>query len=75
MTYASPAWAFISEQNMNSLQLVQNKALRIIGGFDWCTRTELHFDNEILMLKNFIKICPLNCMLLLKQAEISISEN
>ena len=56
MTYASPAWAFISKTNMNRLQVVQNKALRIIGGYDWYTRTEqLHFDNEILMLKSFIK--------------------
>ena len=56
MTYASPVWAFISKTNMNRLQVVQNKALRIIGGYDWYTRTELlHFDNEILMLNSFIK--------------------
>ena len=33
MTYASPAWAFISKKNSVRLQVVQNRALRIIGGF------------------------------------------
>ena len=57
MTYASPAWAFISKSNLNRLQVVQNRALRIIGGYDWYTRKEpLHFDNEILMFNSFIKI-------------------
>ena len=34
MTYASPAWAFISKKNTIRLEVVQNKALRIIGGYD-----------------------------------------
>ena len=32
--------AFISKFNMNPLQIVQNRALRITGGYDWYTRTE-----------------------------------
>ena len=76
MTYASPVWAFISKTNMNRLQVVQNKAFRIIGGYDWYTRTEqLHFDNEILMLKSLLKNWPQNCMRLLRPPEINISKN
>ena len=57
MTYATPAWAFISKTKMNSLQVVQNRALRIIGGYDWYTGTkQIHSDNEISMLKAYIKI-------------------
>ena len=39
MTYASPAWAFVSKTNMNRLYIVQNKALPIIGGYDWYLST------------------------------------
>jgi hypothetical protein len=46
MTYTSPAWAFIPKSSMNRLKAVQNRVLRIIGGYDWYTRTEqLHFGN------------------------------
>ena len=39
----------------NVLQIVQNRALRPIGGYDRCTRIEqLHSRNETRMLKNYI---------------------
>ena len=58
MTYTSPAWAFISKFIMSRLQVVQNRTLRIIGGYDWYTRTkQLHFDNEVTM--RFIKTLAL----------------
>ena len=34
MTYAAPAWAFIPKSSKKYLQAVQNKFLRIIGGYD-----------------------------------------
>ena len=56
MNYASPAWALISKFNVSRLQIVQNRALRIIRVYDWHTRTEqLHFHNEIPLLKSFTK--------------------
>ena len=60
MTYAAPAWGFISKSNMNPLQAVQNRTLRLIGGYDKYTRIkQLHSDNEISMLKNYIKVLAL----------------
>ena len=60
MTYASPAWAFITKSQYKSLQVVQNRALRIIGGYDIRTRTtKMHFDLEIPKLKRCIKILAL----------------
>ena len=57
MIYATPAWAFISKSNMKRLQVVQNRALRIIGGCDWNTGTEqIHSDNETPMLSLSIKM-------------------
>ena len=40
MTYASPAWHFTSDSNIKSLQVVQNKFLRIIGDFPRRTKIE-----------------------------------
>ena len=60
MTYASPAWAFITKTKFSRLQVVQNRALRIIGGYDIRTRsTEIHFDNKIPLLKSFVKTLDL----------------
>ena len=60
MTYASPAWAFITKTQYKSLQVVQNRALRIIGGYDIRTRTtEMHFDLKIPMLKSYVKVLTL----------------
>ena len=38
------------------LVTVQNRILRVLGGYYCYARTErLHFDSEILMLKTYIK--------------------
>ena len=56
MTYAAPAWAFISKSNMKRIQAVQNRALRLIGRYDWYTRADkLHSDLEIIKIKSFMK--------------------
>ena len=34
MTYAAPAWGFIPKSCMRRLQAVQNRALRLIVGYD-----------------------------------------
>jgi len=56
MTHAAPAWAFTPNYIMDRLQAVQNRALRVIGGYDYYTRiTKIHFDTEIPMLRAYIK--------------------
>ena len=48
MTYGAPAWAFIPKTKMERLQIVQNRALRLIGVYSRHTRTEkMHLDLEI----------------------------
>jgi len=57
MTYAAPAWAFIPKSSKKYLQAVQNKFLRIIGGYDYDTSTEqMCSDNDITTLDRHIKI-------------------
>ena len=56
MTYAAPAWAFITKSSMLRLQAVQNRALRLIGGYDRYTRNDfIHSDLQIVKLKSFMK--------------------
>ena len=60
MTYAFPAWGFISKLNMQHLQVVQNRALRIIGSHDWYTIIDkMHSDTQFPRLKAYIKILAL----------------
>jgi hypothetical protein len=75
MTYAALAWAFTTNRSMLRLQAVQNRALRLIGGYDRYTRNDvMHSDLEIVKLKSFMKHLSLKLyMFLLKQAETSIS--
>ena len=41
---------------LNRLQAVQNRALRLIGSYDWYTRLDkMHLESEIIKLKSFIK--------------------
>jgi hypothetical protein len=71
MTYASPAWAFISKKNSNRLKVVQNRTLRIIGGYDRYTRADkMHFDHEIPKHKSYIK-----CLALKMYAKAKFSRN
>ena len=59
MTFASPAWAFIAKSQHKSLQVVQNRALRIIGGYDIPVQIKMHFDHKIPKLKSYIKCLAL----------------
>ena len=60
MTYASPAWGFISKSHMQRLQVVQNWTLRVIGNHDWYTRIDkMHSDTQIPRLKANIKVLAL----------------
>ena len=53
MTYASPAWAFITKTQFSLLQVVQNRTLRVIGGHVRHTPTDkMHLDHQIPMLKS-----------------------
>ena len=59
------------KKNSIRLQVVQNRALRIIGGYDRYTRTDkMHFDHEIPKLKSFIK-----CLAFKMYATVKSSRN
>jgi hypothetical protein len=74
VTYASPAWAFITKSQYKSLQVVQNRALRIIRGYDIRTRTtQMHFDLKIHMPKSYVKILTLKMYASAKPVEIGTS--
>ena len=56
MDYASPAWApNLTETHLNTLQTIQNRALKIITG---CTKTtptdHLHFETKVLKVKDHL---------------------
>lgn len=52
LTYAAPAWCYIPESVFRSLQVAQNKALKIIHGSDWYTRIlQIHEDLKIDYLR------------------------
>ena len=55
IVYAAPAWCSTSNTNLNSLQVFQNKQLRLILNADRYTRiSELHNRAEIPMQKDYI---------------------
>ena len=49
MTYDSPTRAFTTKSSMQSLLAVQNRALRLIGGYDRYTR----IDNNAIGIRNY----------------------
>ena len=56
MTYAASALAFISNANLNRLQVVQNHVLRLIGDYDKVIRIlQLHSDNDMPTLRQYIQ--------------------
>ena len=74
MTYASPAWVSINKSNMYRLQVVQNRALRIIGGLSRHTRADkIHFGFEILVFKKYIKAFTETVHFCARPAEIGLS--
>ena len=60
---------------MERLQIVQNRALRLIGGYSWYTRIEkMHLDFEIPTHKTCIKSLTMK-LRLINLAEIDISKS
>ena len=56
MTYATPAWSFISKSSMKRLQAVQNNVFRLIGWYNRYTEIEkMQSDLETIKLKSFMK--------------------
>lgn len=52
LTFAVPAWCYIPKSVFKHLQIVQNKALRIIHNSDWYTRNvQIHEDLQMEYLK------------------------
>lgn len=55
LTYASPVWSSTCNTNYLSLQVLQNKALKIAFNTPWYTNLQkLHFKINLPLLKNFI---------------------
>ena len=49
VTYTASDWKFITISNMQSLQVVQNRALKLIGGYDRHTRIgKIHSETFVL---------------------------
>ena len=60
MNYGSPAGAFIRKRKLNCMQVVENRALGVIGGYNKYARTEtMHFDNKIHVFKSYIRTLTL----------------
>ena len=56
LIYAAPAWCYIPKTVFKSLQVVQNKALRIINASDWYTRnSKIHDDLHVKILHILLK--------------------
>ena len=55
MLYACPVWSLTSQSNMNKLQIVQNKFLRIIGKYrEFSLISQMHQDLNIEYVKEYI---------------------
>jgi hypothetical protein len=59
MTYACPAWELAADTYLLKLQRMQNKVLRTIGNFPWCTPVrDLHTAFNLLYVYDYItKLC------------------
>lgn len=56
LTYAAPVWCHLPRSVLNPLQVVQNRALKIIHASDWYTRTvQIHQDLEVKFLDIILK--------------------
>jgi hypothetical protein len=74
LTYASSAWAVITKTQFFSLQVVQNRALRVIGGYVRHTRTDkMHLNHQISILKSYVNALTLKMYASAKRTEIGIS--
>lgn len=57
LTYACPAWNITSKSNLNTLQVVHNKCLRIVGQYPKYTHiTKMHNDINIEKIEKFIRL-------------------
>lgn len=55
LTYAAPVWSNTSNSNIQALQVVQNKCLRIIGKYPrWTLIEKMHTDLGIPPIKEFV---------------------
>ena len=56
ITYAAPAWMGSSKLKMQKIQVLQNRCLRKIGGYDRYTRIQqLHEDLRVERIEDFVK--------------------
>ena len=55
LTYAGGVWRFAAKTHRSKLQILQNKVLRTISGFDRTTKiTQIHEDLEIQMIDDYL---------------------
>lgn len=53
LTYAAPVWSNISKSNLQSMQVIQNRCLRIIGQYPrWTLISKMHKDLNIELIEN-----------------------
>ena len=56
LTYAGPAWLGIAQTHLHKLQVLQNRCLRVIGGYDlFTTIQQMHDDLQILPIHAYLK--------------------
>lgn len=56
MTYACSAWQHTSKTNLHSLQVVQNRTLRVIVGAEWyVSNATIHRDLQVQFLNAFVR--------------------
>ena len=56
LTYAAAAWLGIAKSRLKLLQVLQNRCLRRIGGYDWYTRVnQMHEDLQIPYITTYMK--------------------
>ena len=62
MTYAAPAWGFISKTNMKQLQVIRNKELQLIEWYDkytWIEKQNFYVKEiyiKVLALKLYVSV-------------------
>ncbi|KAJ4449778.1 hypothetical protein ANN_01182 [Periplaneta americana] len=76
MIYAASAWGFTPNTTSHHLQMVHNKAFRIIGGYDFFTKQiQMHDDLEIPTVSEYIRVITKNFYIQTRENENVLISN